>query len=71
MIEDDELLTIQEAADRCKIRHVLLRSFIARKELRIVRFGGKSIRIAPSELKRWWEKKQNQPYVPTRRAKVK
>jgi excisionase family DNA binding protein len=71
MIEDDELLTIREAADRCKVKHVLLRAVIARKELRIVRLGNKSIRIAPSELRRWWEKKQNQPYVPTRRAKVK
>ncbi len=74
MIEDDELLTIKEAADRCKIKHELMRSIIARKELRIVRLGDHSIRIAPSELKRWWEKKQREPYVPlriNRRAKAK
>jgi excisionase family DNA binding protein len=66
MIEDDELLTIQEAADRCKIKHVKMRAIIARKELRIVRLGDKSIRIAPSELKRWWEKKQREPYAPVK-----
>jgi DNA binding domain, excisionase family len=66
MIEDDELLTIREAADRCKVKHELIRAIIARKELRIVRLGDKSIRIAPSELKRWWEKKQREPYVPVR-----
>jgi excisionase family DNA binding protein len=71
MIEDEELLTIKEAADRCKIKHVTMRSIIARKELRIVRLGDKSIRIAPSELRRWWDKKQREPYVPMRRAKAK
>ena len=74
MIEDDELLTIREAAARCKIKDDLMRSIIARKELRIVRLGDHSIRISPSELKRWWEKKQREPYVPlriNRRAKTK
>ena len=69
MIQDDELLTIREAADRCKIKHVTMRAIIARKELRIVRLSDHSIRIAPSELRRWWEKKQNQPYVPLRIGK--
>jgi excisionase family DNA binding protein len=64
MIEDDELLTVEEAAARCKIKPDLMRALIARKQVRIVRLGDRAIRISPSELKRYWEKKEKEPYVP-------
>jgi excisionase family DNA binding protein len=64
MIEDEELLTLEEAARRCNIKKDLMRSLIKRKQVRVVRIGVRRIGIAPSELRRFWEKKQREPYVP-------
>jgi excisionase family DNA binding protein len=66
MIEDEELLTLEEAAKRCKIKKELMRTLIKRKQVRVVRIGLRKIRIAPSELRRFWEKEQRKPYVPFR-----
>jgi excisionase family DNA binding protein len=56
-IDYDELLPLQEVADRCNIGMRLLREAIGRREIRVVKFTGKIWRIRESDRLAWVERK--------------
>jgi hypothetical protein len=57
-IEDEELLTLREAARRSGIKIDKMRAIVAARELKVIVLGPRALRIAPSELKRYWASKQ-------------
>jgi excisionase family DNA binding protein len=56
-INYDELLPLQEVADRCNIGMRLLREAIGRREIRVVKFTGRIWRIRESDRLAWVERK--------------
>jgi excisionase family DNA binding protein len=53
-----ELLTLEEAAERCKVGEKFLRDAIRRRQVRVVILGPRAHRIQVKELERWWDAKQ-------------
>jgi len=56
-IEQDELLTLKEVAQRSKVGMRLIREAIGRREIRVVKFTGKIWRVRESERQAWIERK--------------
>jgi excisionase family DNA binding protein len=56
--EANELLTYQQAAERCKVHESFIRKAVRGRELRAVILSRKVHRITLSELHRWWKAKQ-------------
>ena len=61
--EPAELLTYQQAAERCKVDHTFIRKAVRSKELRAVVLGPKAHRITTAELQRWWKSKQTKGVI--------
>ena len=61
--EQAELLTLEEAAERCKVGEKFLRAAIRARQLRVVILGPRAHRISVKELERWWAAKQTKGAV--------
>jgi excisionase family DNA binding protein len=49
----EEMLTVAEAAARLKVHPETIRRAIRKGELRALRFGHRTVRIAPADLEAW------------------
>jgi excisionase family DNA binding protein len=62
-VDDRELLTVPEAAERLRVSEKTARRLISRAELPAVQFGGpgSTLRVSPAGLEAWLEKSRVAP----------